>query len=273
MRMKKADSMAQFIRSEAISTETEEEIRIRLFERFDILQTLTDSCLRGDTRSLIVSGPPGLGKSYAVEQKLLEWDPNEINHTIIKGYVRPTGLFKILHKFREAGQVVVFDDADTIFYDDTSLNILKSVCDTTDRRKVSWLSEKNLEDDDSGDSLPKSFVFNGSIVFITNLDFDDLIQRGHKLTPHLEALVSRSQYIDLGMKSKKDYIVRIRQVMEQGLLDDLDHVAKTEVVDFMVRNANKLRELSLRMAIKIGCIRKSSPSNWTKVASVTCCRT
>jgi hypothetical protein len=265
--------MAQFIRTQEISNESEDQIKNRLFERFDILESLTTACLNGSTRSLIVSGPPGLGKSYTVEQKLAEWDPNEINYTVIKGYVRPTGLFKILHKYREAGQVVVFDDADTIFYDDTSLNILKSVCDTTERRKVCWLSEKNLEDDESGDSLPKSFVFNGSIIFITNLDFDDLIERGHKLTPHLEALVSRSQYIDLGMKSKRDYIVRIRQVIEQGLLSDLDQEGKTEVVDFIVNNANKLRELSLRMAIKIGCIRKSSPHNWTKVAMVTCCRT
>lgn len=255
------------------SNETDEQISLRLSERFDILSTLTNSAISGEARALIVSGPAGLGKSFQIERALSEWDPSAINHTIVKGYVRPTGLYRILHQFKEAGQVIVFDDADSIFFDDVSLNLLKSVCDTTERRVVSYLSEAKL-DDDEGERLPKSFEFNGTIIFITNLDFDTLIERGHKLTPHLQALVSRSHYIDLSMKTRRDYLVRIRQVLDAGMLQERGLTKKHEadVVDFLEANQTRLRELSLRMALKIGSIRKMDQANWSKVAMVTCCR-
>ena len=98
--------------------ESEDQIEARIAERFDILETLTSACVSGDARALVVSGPAGLGKSYTVEQKLAEWDPNGVNHIIVKGYVRATGLLKTLYSYREAGQVVVFDDADAIFFDE-----------------------------------------------------------------------------------------------------------------------------------------------------------
>ena len=79
---------------------------------------------------------------------LAKWDPTEENHIIIKGYVRALGLYKSLYNYRHAGKVLVFDDADTIFNDETALNILKAVCDTTERRTVSWLSEYKIVDED-----------------------------------------------------------------------------------------------------------------------------
>jgi len=251
--------------------ETDEQIDARISERFEILDVLTEACTVGNARALIVSGPAGLGKSFTVEKRLNEWDPNEINHTIVKGYVRATGLVKLLYQYREEGQVIVFDDADSIFYDDISLNLLKAVCDTTERRRVSWLSEGKLIDDESADLIPRSFNFNGTIIFITNMDFDALIDRGHKLAPHLQALVSRSHYIDLSMKTRRDYLVRIKQVIKQGLLNHLNGVERHEVIEFINSNHERLRELSLRVALKIGALRKQG-ANWQKMAKITCCR-
>ena len=251
--------------------ESEDQIEARIAERFDILETLTSACVSGDARALVVSGPAGLGKSYTVEQKLAEWDPNGVNHIIIKGYVRATGLLKTLYQYREAGQVVVFDDADAIFFDDTSLNILKAVCDTTERRRVSWLSEARFVDEESGEIVPRSFDFDGTVIFISNYDFDAMIDKGHKLAPHLQAIISRSHYIDLAMKSRRDYLVRIRQVIMQGLLDHLSIDEKVDVMTFIEAYSENLRELSLRMALKIASIRKTN-TNWEKVAKVTCCR-
>lgn len=251
--------------------ETDEQIDARISERFEILDVLAEACTVGNARALIVSGPAGLGKSFTVEKRLNEWDPNEVNHTIVKGYVRATGLVKLLYQYREEGQVIVFDDADSIFYDDVSLNLLKAVCDTTERRRVSWLSEGKLVDEESADLIPRSFNFNGTIIFITNMDFDAMIDRGHKLAPHLQALVSRSHYIDLAMKSRRDYLVRIKQVIKQGLLNHLNGVERHEVIEFINANHERLRELSLRVALKIGALRKQG-SNWQKMAKITCCR-
>lgn len=251
--------------------ETDAEIEARIGDRFEILSVLTEACILGNSRALIVSGPAGLGKSYTVEAALAAWDPNEINHTIVKGYVRATGLVKLLYQYREAGQVIVFDDADAIFFDDISLNLLKAVCDTTERRRVSWLSEGKLIDEESAVLIPRSFDFNGTIIFISNYDFDAMIDKGHKLAPHLQALVSRSHYIDLAMKTRRDYLIRIRQVIKQGLLDNLTPDAQVDVINFIEKNHDKLRELSLRMAIKLGALRKQG-GNWERLARVTCCR-
>jgi hypothetical protein len=251
--------------------ESDDQIEQRIAERFEILDVLTESCIVGNSRALIVSGPAGLGKSYTVETALRNWDPNELNHTIVKGYVRATGLVKLLYQYRNAGQVIVFDDADSIFFDDVSLNLLKAVCDTTERRRVSWLSEGKLIDDDSAELIPRSFDFDGTIIFISNYDFDAMIDKGHKLAPHLQALVSRAHYIDLAMKTRRDYLVRIRQVIKQGLLGDLNADARADVVAFIEGNHNSLRELSLRMALKLGALRKQG-GNWEKVARITCCK-
>ena len=98
-----------------------------------------------------------------------------------------------------------------------------------------------------------------------------MIDKGHKLAPHLQAIISRSHYIDLAMKSRRDYLVRIRQVIMQGLLDHLTLEEKVDVMTFIEAYADNLRELSLRMALKIGALRKTT-TNWEKVAKVTCCR-
>lgn len=259
---------------EVIVNETDDQIDARLRERFSVLSELVDCAINGDARALIVSGPAGLGKSFTVEEALHKWDPNETNHIVVKGYVRATGLYKLLWQHKEKGQVIVFDDADSIFFDDTALNLLKAVCDTTDVRRVSYLAETALIDEESALRIPKSFEFNGTIIFITNYDFDAMIYRGHKLAPHLQALVSRAHYIDLAMKTKRDYLVRIKQVIASGLLKNrgLNDVEQTDVLTFVMHNSDRLRELSLRIALKIAAIRKSNPSKWENVARITCCR-
>ena len=133
------------------------------------------------------------------------------------------------------------------------------------------MSEGKLIDDETAVLIPRSFDFEGTIIFITNMDMDAMIDRGHKLTPHLQALVSRSHYIDLSMKTRRDYLIRIRQVINQGLLDSLTPAQRLDVVKFIESNHDKLRELSLRIALKIGNLRRTN-SNWERVAKITCCR-
>lgn len=124
--------------------------------------------------------------------------------------------------------------------------MLKAVCDSNDLRTVSYLAETSLEDE-NGEPIPRTFDFGGSIIFITNYDFDAMIEKNHKLTPHLQALMSRSHYIDLTMKTRRDYIVRIKQVIEGGMLNQrgMDKKVERDVVDFV--------------------------ANWYEIADITMC--
>lgn len=277
-KMDKANSLAKIMNVqvpvEPVVVETDEEIEQKLNDRFEVLAEMTEAATDGSVRSMIVSGPGGLGKSYTVERVLNSWDPNALSHTVVRGFVKATGLFKLLYQNRAPGQVLVFDDADSVFLDDVSVNLLKAVCDSTEKRIVSYMSEGILIDDETAERLPKSFEFEGTIIFITNMDFDGMIDRGSKLAPHLEAMLTRSHYIDLAMKTRRDYIIRIKQVVASGMLRGrgLDAEAEADVMEFIDENHDCLRELSLRMAIKLADIRKRNSKTWKKTARVTCCK-
>jgi hypothetical protein len=259
---------------EPIITETDEEIEAKLAERFEVLGLMTEAALSGDITALIVSGPAGLGKSYTVERALEAWDPNEINYRIVKGYVKATALYKLLYQYRSKGQVLIFDDADEVFLDETAINLLKAALDSTERRIISYMTEGILVDDETAERLPKSFRFEGTVIFLTNYNIDQAIERGTKIAPHLEALVSRSHYVDLAMNTRRDYIIRIRQVIRDGLLKNigLNEEQQSDVSTFIEANQDRLREVSLRMAIKIGAIRKGNRGDWQKLARITCCK-
>ena len=258
-----------------VRVETVAEIEAKLRDRFEALEVMAEATGKGINRSLIVSGPAGLGKSFTVEAKLEELESKGHSVTYIKGYVRPLALYKLLYETRHAKSVLVFDDSDSVFYDDVSMNLLKGACDSTDRRVLHWLSKSiEKEEDDEGESIPEKFEFEGSIIFITNYDFDAMIASGNKLAPHFEALVSRSHYLDLAMKTKMDYIVRIKQVVRGGMLKSRSFNAaeETMILEFIVNNMERLRELSLRMVVKISGLYKMDKKNWQKLASQTCMR-
>ena len=258
-----------------VRVETVAEIETKLRDRFEALEVMAEATGKGINRSLIVSGPAGLGKSYTVEAKLQELESKGHSVTYIKGYVRPLALYKLLYETRHAKSVLVFDDSDSVFYDDVSMNLLKGACDSTDRRVLHWLSKSiEKEEDEEGESIPEKFEFEGSVIFITNYDFDAMIASGNKLAPHFEALVSRSHYLDLAMKTKMDYIVRIKQVVRGGMLKSrgFNAAEETMILEFIVNNMERLRELSLRMVVKISGLYTMDKKNWQKLASQTCMR-
>lgn len=255
-----------------VQYETDAEIAARISERFEVLEDLATAAVTGQARALIVSGPAGLGKSYIVDEKVNE-HLDEKDFTQISGFVRATGLRRALYDYRGKGQVIVFDDSDSIFFDDVSLNILKAACDSTKKRKISWMTEGAMEGDD-GEIIPRTFEFNGTIIFISNYDFDAMIEKGHRLAPHFLAMTSRAHYVDLTIRSKRDYLIRVKQVVSQGMLRQNGYsvAEEADVMEFFESNLDSLRELSLRMALKLAMLRKSNPSRFQRMARVTCLR-
>lgn len=259
---------------EAQVTETDEQAMERIRERFDILHDMTKAATNGDIRAMIVSGPPGVGKSFGVEQEIEKATLFEqiagkkLRAEVVKGSATPIGLYQTLYKYSDPNCVVVFDDCDSILLDDVSLNLLKGALDSGKKRKISWLSESSTL---RREGIPDQFNFNGSVIFITNLKFDGM--KSQKLRDHLEALQSRCHYLDLTLDTMRDKILRIKQIAADGELFkdyDFEQCAQDEIIDFMNDNKNKLREMSLRMALKIADLRKSFPMRWKAMAATTC---
>lgn len=253
-----------------VKTETDEEIDARITKRFKVLGNMTEAIVYGNTRALVVSGPPGVGKTHTIEKIMAE---SGATYGHESGFARATGMYKLLHKYSNPGNILIMDDADAIFGDEVSLSLLKVACDTTEKRVVSWRAETKMQDDD-GITLPTSFEFNGSMIFITNYDFDDLIAKETKFSPHMAALISRSHYIDLTLKSRRDYMIRIKHVIyrDKMLYDTLSEEQINIIVGYMESNLGRLREVSLRMAIKIADMMKSNHTEWVDICDVTCCK-
>ena len=271
------DEAAQFVDFVApvqADAQSDEERMAEIAERFDILHDMTKAATAGDIRAMIVSGPPGVGKSFGVEQEiekatlLDQIAGRRLRAEVVKGSATALGLYQALYKYSDENCVLVFDDCDTILFDDVALNLLKGALDSGKSRRISWLAESRVLKDEG---IPNSFNFKGSVIFITNLKFDKM--KSQKLKDHLDALQSRCHYLDLTLDTMRDKLLRIKQIASTGaLFQDMDitEAGTDEIIAFMDANQNKLREMSLRMAIKIAQLYKSFPAKWQSLAATTC---
>ena len=257
--------------------QTDEERIAEIGERFEILESMTKACLNGDIRALIVSGPPGVGKSYIVEEQIEKASlfqqvaTRKPKQEVIKGSASAIGLYKKLFEYSDENSVLVLDDCDAVLFDDVALNLLKGALDSGKSRKINWLLESRVLKDEG---IPNSFCFKGAVIFITNLKFDQV--KSQRLKDHLEALHSRCHYLDLTLDTMRDKLLRIRQIAKTGALFgemNISDVGQDEIITFMDENQNRVREMSLRMALKIAQLYKSFPLNWQAMAKTTCFKT
>lgn len=252
------------------SEETEEEIDARLKRRFDTLDRMTAGVIKGIMPSLIISGPAGLGKSFPTELALenrVKEDP-DFKYDIIKGSISAVGLYIALYRMSQGG-VVIIDDADDVFRDETALNILKGALDSNGKRVISWRKQAHwLEEMD----IPDRFEFEGQVIFLTNIDFEKMVLKGGSSAPHFKALMDRSLYLHLTLRTLKDYMVRIKQVVygadmlkKYGLKKD----EIKEIIDFVEANRKNFFHLSLRLIHQIALCRLADPKNWKDDVQMT----
>ena len=254
------------------TTESDEQAIDRIAARFGILDEMADAVATSKVRAMIVSGPPGIGKSYGVEKALEKQNMfqdiagDKRKFEMVKGAMSAIGLYKKLYEHSGKGHVVCFDDCDAILYDDLALNLLKAALDTTPRRTLHWNTESRTL---MAEGMPNSFEFNGGVIFITNIKFDNV--KSKKLQDHLQALQSRCHYLDLTIDSMRDRMLRIKQICRAGMLEKYAMGADTEaeLIDFIIQNKHRLREISLRMVLKIADLWKMSPEKYKLLAENT----
>lgn len=258
-----------------MQTETEEAAMERIADTFTMLDRIVDSCARGIVRGLVVSGPPGIGKSHGVEKQLdaanlfrkLEGKPPK--YEVVSGGVSGIGLYQKLYHNRKKDNVLVFDDCDGVLFDEEMLNMLKNALGSNEKRRISWNKESRVLDNEQ---IESTFDFEGSIIFLSNIDFEKTIARGSRMSGHLEAIMSRCHYLDLEIGTMRDKLLRIRQVVRDGMLANYHFTQDQQqmVLDFINDNAEYLREVSLRMVKKVADFVKSDPDNWLGMAEATC---
>jgi hypothetical protein len=257
-----------------VSSETDREIIERLRERFQILEDMTKAVKAGKVKAMIVSGPPGVGKSFGIEHVLsrhdlyadIAQDPSLKRYEIVKGVTSALGLYQKMYEYSDSKNVLVLDDCDSALTDEESLGLLKGALDSSGPRTIGWHKESRVLRDAG---VPNSFSFKGGIIFITNIKFSNI--KSSKLKDHIAALESRCHYIDLTIDTEREKMLRIRQIVTDGLLDPYDFSSDEHsmIIDFIDTNRQRFRELSLRTVLKAADLYRSFPDNWQRVASIS----
>lgn len=254
--------------------ESDEDAMARISDTFLMLDKITDACASGIIRGLVVSGPPGIGKSFGVEKQLEAANMlhtlsgNDPKYEVISGGISSIGLYQKLYYNRTKDQVLVFDDCDGVFGEEECLNLLKAALNSGEKRRICWNKESRVL---AVDDIPEAFDFEGSIIFLTNVDFEASIARGSKIGAHLAAIMSRCHYLDLEIGSMRDRLLRIKQILRDGMLNVymFNSSQEADILSFVIDNSEYMREVSLRMVKKIADLVKADPLGWLEMAEST----
>lgn len=249
--------------------------------RFDVMARRTSAMARQHGRALIISGAPGVGKSFAIEGILgAAAARGDIRYKFFSGTMTAINFFRTAFRYRGPKDIIILDDTDSMFADEAALNLLKAATDTKPVRTLSYMSdsfsgaELGGEDGEGEEGdIPQQFVFEGRIIFITNLDFDAYIQAGsNKFSRNMEALMSRAPYLDLRIHGRRELALWIGHVLRTSKLLQADFAitdAKVnEILAYLVKHQARVRVLSLRSALQCAELMRDEPDTWQESADV-----
>ena len=247
-----------------IAAVAEKQSRFDINTRFGFVEKLVNMVASGVQPSAVITGEGGLGKTYTVIKTLESNGLKDISDladfqvgdvlnarkcfTMVKGYSTAKGLYRTL--FENQKSVIVFDDCDAVLKDPVALNLLKGALDSYGKRIISWNAD--MKDDD----LPRSFNFEGRVIFISNLGQDKIDQ----------AIRSRSMMIDLSMttEQKIDRMEYIANLPE--FLPEYDAKVKKDALGLIREIKDDVAEISLRTLISVSKIRAAN-TDWKDLAT------
>ena len=232
-------------------------------KRFDFVKQMVDMVASKTVASAIITGQGGLGKSHTVTKALEAQGLQNVTdladfevgsvmrasrcYRIVKGFSTAKGLYRTL--FEANKMTLVFDDCDSVLKDPVALNILKGALDSYSERYISWNAD--MKDDE----LPRTFKFEGSVIFISNMELDRVDQ----------AIRSRAMCVDLSM-TQEQKVERMEVIAsDKDFLPDYDAKVKQDAVRFSKEMADQVENLSLRSLIAV-CKIRATATDWKDLA-------
>jgi len=237
--------------------------KIAFEEQIEDLENLVRLTVAGTSNALFVAGRGGVGKTYNVEQTLASMGLYDgEGYFLNTGSVSAAGLYRLLFRYKDS--LIVFDDADDVFKDQSSRNFLKNATDTKKVRKLVFskaganvVEEEDYESPEEmldDNKIPRSFEFTGQIIFISNLSKDKIDPDG--------ALRTRGYMIDINPDDDEVYDF-MDKIVENIKLEDgltLSSKERHEVVDTLREGTSKqsanFRKLTRGLNMKAGANNK-----------------
>lgn len=219
--------------------------------KINFMLKLVDGLIRNNVNSVIISGNPGIGKTWNIIKKLEQLSEElDIRFNKFSGSITPLAFYQQLSDYSTNKDILFFDDCDDILYNSTSLNILKAASDLGRSRHVSWVTSR-----DTG--VSKQFTFEGKIIIATNTSI--------KNNPHYRAIEDRMHVynIQVTLEEKLAKIVDIAYNSED-IKDLIGVVPIDRVLEAILSRADKIDpdKLSIRTFVKILELTNLLPNDW-----------
>ena len=266
---------------------------------FEDIKTLTKFVAQGGSKSLIVCGMGGIGKTYEVTSTLrkIYGEPGD-KYTYHSGAkISPRSFYSAV--FRERDMLQVWDEADSILKQDDTIMMLKPALDTSGKPAMEYVTntlpmtgknEAEIRDYcaqcDAADTLvytnnpnklkdgemvfPSKFYFDGQMIFISNM----------RATEIEDAIKSRSIFLDVYL-SATDVMNRMKTIMKAQYPDETDEslneffdtmgasVPDEGPVTYMTPElARRNKPLTIRSLVLGMALKKAGVESWERIASM-----
>jgi hypothetical protein len=245
--------------------EEEPENLVPVHERFEDMKSMIQLIVKKVRPSYFISGKSGASKSHTV---LFTMDQLGLvegkDYFLAKGTASPVGIYSTLYKWN--GKTVIFDDADSAFKDKTSTNLLKSALDSTQVRRICWITQTNFDPTTKNEEeikelldkgkLPTFFDFTGGVIFVSNIPFSEVDT----------AIKTRSLVQDIQLTQEEMFDEMQRNL--PTIHPNVPMEFKQKVLDTIRKGyANKNKEISFRTLVTAIALAASDTENWERLVT------
>lgn len=222
-------------------------------EKMNFLREFVRMIITNNSRSLIILGSGGLGKTTTVRKELDTFGLDEDEeYVVISAKITPKGLYETLKEY--SNKIIIFDDCDSALINSECVMILKPALDSnTDRPRIITYRTSGAT------TTASRFEFKGSIIFISNLDFSSIDQ----------AILSRSHFLEINMSmyDKIEYMKMLIEEESDKFLPEISVDKKLEALELLNLHKDNIRDLNIRTLINVCKIRSSlNEITWKKAA-------
>jgi hypothetical protein len=209
---------------------------------FKDLSRYVSMVIKGIQPSLLITGAPGLGKTFLIMKQIKEAGLEKgKDYVTITGRSTAAGMYVELYE--NNGKLIIFDDCDSIFDYKDGVNILKGALDSNDVREISWLAGRALKSPTTGKNIPKQFEFTGRVIFISNLPQAKIDS----------AIKSRSFMLEVAL-SPEDMLQRMKDVLPK-VKPEIPLPLKEEALEFIEAASEEVENLELNMRTLVKAIK------------------